>query len=89
MYGKPGPIKPATDTPLDLDDIGGVEQVPASAWCEDVTRGGNLETWTGQLSGGRHIVALLNRSPSSKLIKLSFVDDLQLSAGSAWRVDDA
>ena len=91
MDGSPGPIKPATDTPLDSDDhVGGVVPVPASEWCLDVTRGGNLETWTGKLSGGRHVVALLNRSPSglSEKMTLSFADDLMLRAGSTWRVDD-
>ena len=89
MGGSPGPIKPATDTPLDSDDhVGGVMPVSASEWCLDVTRGGNLETWTGELSGGRHVVALLNRSPSAEKMTLSFADDLMLRAGSTWRIDD-
>ena len=54
-----------------------------------VTRGGNVETWTGPLSGGRHIVALLNRSPSAEEMPLSFHDDLGLPAASRWRVRDA
>ena len=37
---------------------------------------------------GRHVVALLDRSPSSEVMALSLADDLALRAGSAWRVDD-
>ena len=49
---------------IDDDGIGGVRMVDGDAFCLDAVRGGNLETWWAPLSGGRHALALFNRSPS-------------------------
>ena len=87
--GKPCPIRPATQDSLPDDDhIGTVAPVPADKWCLDVVRGGNIETWTSALSGSRHVVALLNRSPSAEVISLSFADDLGLAASGQWLAHD-
>lgn len=88
--GGGGPIRPATSDPLPSDDhVGGVVPRPASDWCLDVTRGGNIETWTSKLSGGRQAVALLNRSPSAERVGLSLADDLALPIGTRWTAHDA
>ena len=40
------------------------------------------------MSEGRHVVALLNRSPSPEIMTASFADDIGLAPGSQWTAID-
>jgi alpha-galactosidase len=51
---------------------GSVQMADATKFCVEATRGGNLETWWAPLSGGRHALALFNRSPSADVIAVSW-----------------
>ena len=83
------PISPsAGGSVIDDDNVGNVRHVSGEDYCLDVAEGGNLEVWTAPLSGGRHAVGLLNRSPSSAKISASW-DVLGLSTGSKYDAMDA
>lgn len=56
----------------DDDGVGGVDLADANIFCMEAMHGGNLETWWSSLSGGRHAVALFNRSPSPDSITVNF-----------------
>ena len=56
----------------DDDGTGHIRLADATQFCVEATRGGNLETWWAPLSGGRHAVALFNRSPSADVIAVSW-----------------
>ena len=56
----------------DDDGTGRVLLADAAQYCVEATRGGNLETWWAPLSGGRHALALFNRSPSADVIAVAW-----------------
>jgi len=80
-------FSPATDTVIDDDGIGKISMRPASDFCLDVSYAGNLEVWGGTLSGGRHVVAMLNRSPVVATFTAHW-SDLGIPPGSRLAVRD-
>lgn len=73
---------------IDDDAVGSSHTVGGSRFCLDVALGGNLEAWTAPLSGGRHAVGLLNRSPSKAKIAASW-EALGLASGEQFDAIDA
>jgi len=76
-------------TILDDDHVGTVEETPAKEWCAEAMAVGNLEVWSGPLTGGRIAVGLLNRSPKEANITvhwahLALDGDVNLSVLDAW-----
>jgi hypothetical protein len=47
----------------DDDSIGSMTMADGSDFCLTIVESGQLEVWTAPLTGGRHSVALFNRSP--------------------------
>lgn len=56
----------------DDNHVGNVTSINSSSLCLTLERGGNLEVWSGELSGGRWAVGFLNRSPNSARIGATF-----------------
>jgi hypothetical protein len=59
---------------IDDDAVGGVTVRDGAGFCLDLVRGGNVETWTGPLEGGKVTVAVLNRSPLAQTVAVRFAD---------------
>eukprot|EP00662_Eupelagonemidae_sp_cell21_P022122 gene22122-43016_t len=75
---------------LDDDGVGGVSRTPAAACA---IAGGNLEVWHAALSGGRHAVALFNRSPRAAPITatwaaLGLPPDRRMEVRDVWEGRD-
>ena len=51
-------------------------------------RGGNLETWWAPLQGGRHALALFNRSPSTDTITVSWAQLVGLDDNATVSIRD-
>lgn len=65
-------FSPSADSVIDDDGIGGVHARNASDFCLDVVTSGNVEVWQAELNHGRHVVAVVNRSPADAVENISW-----------------
>lgn len=87
--GAPISLAPGT-TITDDDAIGGVTNGTASDFCIELSHAGNLEAWHAPLSGGRHAIAFINRSPApNQKMSLPLAEVLGAAAATAsFKVKD-
>jgi alpha-galactosidase len=78
------PFSPAALGVIDDDGVGGVGVRPGAAFCLDVVRGGNVETWAGPLQGGAVVAVVLNRAPAAQNVVVNFAEvGLNVSAAAS------
>ena len=75
---------------IDNDHVGGLEVTPASEWCAEAVGVGNLEVWHAVLVGGKHAVALFNRSPHQSNITadwemLGLASNATMAVTNVWK----
>jgi alpha-galactosidase len=82
-------ISPVSSPVIDDDHVGNAtNKVNGSEFCLDVSRVGNIELWYAPMSGGKHAVAIINRSPANQQIIRVKYENLGLSADFCFQIRD-
>ena len=82
-------ISPVGSPVIDDDHVGNyTNNVNGSEFCLDVSWIGNVEVWYSPLSGGKHAVAVVNRSPANRQTVRVTWEMLGLASADCYQIRD-